>query len=46
MQFDKIVSGGKVVTPGGILDADVGIKGEKIEAVGMDLPANGGEKML
>ena len=40
MQFDKIVSGGKVVTPAGILETEVGIKGEKIEALGTNLAAD------
>ncbi len=33
MAFDTIISGGRVVTPDGVLDADVGIRGEKIAAV-------------
>jgi len=39
MRFDKIVRGGTVVTPGGMLDADIGISGEKIEAIGANLAA-------
>ncbi|MDH3816573.1 MAG: dihydropyrimidinase, partial [Acidobacteriota bacterium] len=37
MKFDTIVTGGKVVTPGGVVETDIGIRGEKIEALGQDL---------
>jgi dihydropyrimidinase len=37
MKFDTIVQGGVVVTPGGRVRADVGIKGEKIAALGTNL---------
>ena len=34
---DLIVSGGTVVTPGGLLRADVAIEGGTIEAIGPEL---------
>ena len=37
MAFDKIVKNGKVVTPAGVVQADVGIVGEKIKAIGEGL---------
>jgi dihydropyrimidinase len=37
MTFDTIIKGGSVVTPGGCIDADVAISGEKIAAVGAGL---------
>ncbi len=37
MKFDTVVQGGVVVTPGGRIRADVGIKGEKIAAIGTNL---------
>jgi dihydropyrimidinase len=37
MKFDAIVTGGKVVTPGGVIETDIGVKGEKIAALGQDL---------
>ncbi len=39
MKFDKVVTGGTVVTPSGTVVADIGIVGEKIEAIGTDLGA-------
>ena len=41
MQFDKIVKGGQVVTPGGIVAGDIGITGEKIAAIGAGLTSPG-----
>ncbi len=41
MSFDKIIAGGTVVTPGGTLQAEIGITGEKIAAIGSDLVAEG-----
>ena len=41
--FDKIIKNGKVVTPTGIVKADVGIKGEKIAAIAEELPSAGTE---
>lgn len=35
--FDKVIRGGKVVTPSGTVDADIAIAGEKIAAVGKGL---------
>jgi dihydropyrimidinase len=37
MPFDKIITGGNVVTPAGITQADVAIRGEKIAAIGEGL---------
>ncbi len=37
MRFDTIVTGGKVVTPAGVTDSDIGIRGEKIVALGAGL---------
>lgn len=37
MTFDTIVKGGKVVTPSGTVKADIGIRGEKIAAIGEGL---------
>jgi len=47
MNFDKIVKGGTVVTPGGTMQADIGIVGEKIEAIGTNLSteANGAQEI-
>ncbi len=38
-----VVAGGTVVTPGGAIEADVVVAGERIEAVGPALPRNGAE---
>ena len=43
MRLDRIVRGGQVVTPGGIFTGDVGIAGERIAALGEELPAEGAE---
>src|SRR5258705_1545650 len=43
MRFDRIVKGGNVVTPGGTFTGDVGIKGEKIAALGVDLDTKGAD---
>ena len=37
MLFDTIIRGGQVVTPGGTISADIGIRGEKIAAIADDL---------
>lgn len=37
MKFDKVIRGGSVVTPAGVVKADVAIRGEKICAVGVGL---------
>ncbi|MDH5235921.1 MAG: dihydropyrimidinase [Gemmatimonadota bacterium] len=39
--FDTVIKGGNVVTPGGSFTGDVGIKGEKIAALGESLDATG-----
>jgi dihydropyrimidinase len=41
MTFDTIIKGGSVVTPAGTVEADVGIRGEQIAAIGAGLDANG-----
>jgi dihydropyrimidinase len=43
MQFEKIVSGGNVVTPAGSFVGDVGIAGGRIVALGTDLSSPGAE---
>lgn len=43
MSYTRVVKGGKVVTPDGVVDADVGIDGEKIAAVGPGLSAAGAD---
>src|SRR5947208_6377434 len=37
MKFDTVIKGGNVVTPAGTFTGDIGIAGEKIAALGMDL---------
>ena len=39
MTFDRIVKGGNVVTPAGSFIGDIGIAGEKIVALGVELEA-------
>jgi allantoinase len=41
--FDLIVRGGTVVTPAGLVKADLGVAGEQIRALGPDLSGVGGE---
>jgi allantoinase len=41
--FDLIVRGGSVVTPAGVVKADVGVAGEQIRALGPDLSGAGRE---
>ncbi len=43
MQFDKIIKGGELALPDGIVRADIGIAGEKIVAIGPDLEPAGAE---
>ncbi|HUF49499.1 MAG TPA: dihydropyrimidinase [Longimicrobiales bacterium] len=43
MSFTRIVSGGSVVTPEGVITADIGIDGERIAAIGPDLDASGAD---
>jgi len=40
MQYDKVIRGGNVVTPEGVVQADVAIVGEKIAAIGENLDAD------
>jgi len=40
MSYETVVAGGQVVTPTGVVNADIGISGEKIAAIGPDLAAN------
>jgi len=37
MEFDTIIRGGTLITPGGPVNADLGIAGEQIAAIGFDL---------
>jgi dihydropyrimidinase len=37
MNYDRIVQGGQVLTPAGLCHCDIGIRGEKIAALGEDL---------
>ena len=46
MKFDTIVRGGNVVTPRGTSVTDIGISGEKIAAIGPDLEAAPGTKVV
>jgi dihydropyrimidinase len=48
MAYDKIISGGTVVSPTGSVKADVAIKGEKIVAIGKNLAksSNGASKII
>lgn len=46
MNFDSIVRGGTVVTPDGTVQADVGIRGETIAAVGPGLEAGTGTRII
>src|SRR5262249_47743594 len=41
MRFDTVVSKGNIVTPAGSFVGDVGITGDKISALGLDLDATG-----
>ena len=43
MLFDKIIKGGAVVTASDVTQADIGIVGEKVRAIGLDLPEDGAE---
>src|SRR5919205_2201508 len=40
---ERVLAGGTVVTAEGSFRADVGITGEKIDAVGLDLPRDGAD---
>ena len=46
MKFDTIVRGGNVVTPAGSFAGDVGITGEKISAIGVDLEGAKGTRVI
>jgi len=43
MRFDRVITGGTVVTPGGSFTGDVAIAGEKIAALGTGLDTSGAE---
>src|SRR5687768_2988934 len=43
MRFDRVITGGTVVTPGGTFVGDVGIVGEKIAALGENLDKDGAD---
>ena len=45
MPFDSIISGGQVVTPSGVVSADIGIKGEKIAAIEPRLEDSGAPRI-
>jgi dihydropyrimidinase len=44
--FDLLIQGGLVVTGRAVKRADVGVRGEKIAAVGADLPAEGATQIV
>src|ERR1700719_2097775 len=46
VKFDTIVKGGNVVTPAGTFTGDVGISGEKISALGVNLDADESTKVI
>ena len=43
MQFDKVIKGGAIVTASDTTVADIGIIGEKISTIGLDLPDEGAQ---
>jgi dihydropyrimidinase len=43
MSFTRVVQGGDVVTPGGVMAADIGIRGEQIAAIGPHLDTTGAD---
>ena len=45
MAFDRIIKGGNVVTPAGTFVGDVGITGEKISALGVNLEGDKATKV-
>src|SRR5437868_15359460 len=46
MQFDRIIKGGNVVTPAGSFTGDVGVAGEKIAALGVELEPGPGTQVI
>ena len=46
MRFDRIIKGGNVVTPAGSFTGDVGISGEKITALGVNLEGDASTKVI
>ena len=46
VKFDTIIKGGNVVTPAGTFTGDIGISGEKIGALGVNLDADGSTKVI
>jgi len=43
--FDLVIHGGRVVTPGGVLDIDIGVRGGKIAALGQLGSGHGAEEI-
>ena len=43
MEFDTVIRGGTLITPSGPVNADLGIAGERIAAIGLDLE---GERVI
>ena len=43
MRFDKVIKGGTIVTASDIAQGDIGIVGEKVAAIGLDLPQEGAQ---
>jgi dihydropyrimidinase len=43
MSFTRVVHGGRVVTPGGVVSADIGIRGERIAAIEPGLDTAGAD---
>ena len=46
MKLDRIIKGGNVVTPAGTFTGDVGIAGEKIAALGVELEPGAGTQVI
>ena len=46
MRFDRLIKGGNVVTPAGMFTGDVGITGETITALGVNLEADKATKVI
>jgi len=46
VKFDRIIKGGNVVTPAGVFTGDIGIAGEKIVALGVELEPGAGTQVI